>query len=139
VKAKPAGLAAGGKDVDVTMNARSIAVSSPKGKCASPYRLQGDVLIKNVHEKHIFRARWAVGIDEAVWEKHKKSVRVVRFEFPDGSVRQIPTDEFDKKSFLHGDGITFAKTRFVRIGDLELVREAPPSRGQLALALGVRA
>jgi hypothetical protein len=115
----------------------SITVLGVKGKWASPYSLRGDVLVKNVQEKHIFKARWAVGIDEAVWEKHKKSVRVVRFEFPDGSVRQIPTDEFDKKSFLHGDGITFAKTRFVRIGDLELVREAPPHPRQLALALGV--
>jgi hypothetical protein len=110
-----------------------------KGKRASSYSLHGDVLVKNVQEKHIFRARWAVGVDEAVWEKHKNSVRIVRFEFDDGSVRQITADEFDKKSFLHGDGITFAKTRFIGINELQLVREAPPHPRQLALALGVRA
>jgi hypothetical protein len=100
--------------------------------------LNGDVLIKRVHEKHIFRARWAVGVDESIWQEYRNQVEVVRFEFEDGSVREIAAREFEKKSFLHGDGISFAKTLFVRISDLELVREAPPHPRQLALAFGVR-
>jgi hypothetical protein len=119
------------------MSKVSITVAGSKGKWASPYSLRGRVLVKNVQEKHIYRAKWAVGIDESIWEKHKKSVRIVRFEFEDGSVREIAADEFDKKSFLHGDGISFAKTRFIRINELQVVREAPPHPRQLALALGV--
>jgi hypothetical protein len=115
----------------------SIAVAGVKGKRAAPYRLNGDVLIKRVHEKHIFRARWAVGVDESIWQEYRNQVEVVRFEFEDGSVREIAAREFEKKSFLHGDGISFAKTRFIRINELHVVREAPPARGQLALGLGV--
>jgi hypothetical protein len=115
----------------------SIAVEGVKGKRAAPYKVHGDVLIKRVQEKHIFRARWAVGVDESVWQKHKRDVAIVRFEFPDGSVREISTDDFERKSFLHGDGISFAKTRFIGINELHVVREAPPARGQLALGLGV--
>jgi hypothetical protein len=121
------------------MSKVSITVAGSKGKWASPYTLRGRVLVKNVQEKHIFRARWAVGVDESVWQKHKRDVAIVRFEFEDGSVRQITADEFEKKSFLHGDGISFAKTRFIGINELKLVREAPPHPRQLALALGVGA
>jgi hypothetical protein len=119
------------------MSKVSITVAGSKGKWASPYSLRGRVLVKRVEERHIFRARWAVGIDESVWQKHKRDVAIVRFEFPDGSVREISTDDFERKSFLHGDGISFAKTRFIRINELQVVREAPPHPRQLALALGV--
>jgi hypothetical protein len=115
----------------------SIAVEGVKGKRAAPYMVQGDVLVKNVQEKHIYRAKWAVGIDEAIWERHKDRVAVVQFYFPDGSVREIGAEDFEQKSFLHGDGISFARTRFIGINELHVVREAPPARGQLALGLGV--
>lgn len=119
------------------MSVKIIAIYSPKGKWASPYSLRGRVLVKRVEERHIFRARWAVGIDESVWQKHKRDVDIVRFEFPDGSVREIRASQFEHKSFLHGDGITFAKTRFVHMSDLRLVREKRQNPRQLALALGV--
>jgi hypothetical protein len=68
-----------------------------------------------VAERHIFRAKQAVGVDEAVWQAHREHVQVVRFLWPDGRIFEIPAEEFECKSFLHGDGITFAKTRFVPI------------------------
>jgi hypothetical protein len=118
------------------MSKVSITVAGSKGKWASPYELRGDVLVKNVQEKHIFKARWAIGVDESIWEKYKNKIRVVKFEFPDGSVREIRTDDFERKSFLHGDGISFARTRFIGINELQVVREAPPHPEQMALALG---
>jgi hypothetical protein len=114
-----------------------IAVWAPSGKRASPYSIEGGVLIKRVAERHIFRAKQAVGVDEAVWKAHKDRVDIVRFEFPDGSVREIEAEEFERKSFLHGDDITFARTRFVPISALTVVQERPPARGQLPLFAGV--
>jgi hypothetical protein len=90
-------------------------------------------LIKRVAERHIFRARQAVGIDEAIWQEHKDRVDIVKFIWWDGRIFEIPAEEFECKSFLHGDGITFAKTRFVSLKELKLVQERPPTRGQLAL------
>jgi hypothetical protein len=114
-----------------------IAVWAPSGKRASPYTIEGGVLIKRVAERHIFRARQAVGVDESVWKAHRDRVDIVRFDFPDGSVREIEAEEFERKSFLHGDGITFAVTRFVPISALTVVQERPPARGQLPLFSGV--
>lgn len=94
------------------------------------------MLIKRVQDRHIFRARQAVGIDEAIWIKFKSRVHIVRFEFPDGSAREISSKDFESLSFVHGDGLSFAVTRFIPIASLRLVRERPPARGQLALALG---
>jgi hypothetical protein len=110
-----------------------IAVLAPTGKWASPYSIEGRVLIKRVAERHIFRAKQAVGVDESVWQEHREHVQVVRFLWPDGRIFEIPAGEFECKSFLHGDGITFAKTRFVSLKELRLVSERPPARGQLAL------
>lgn len=109
-------------------------VKSPNGRIASPYAIQDGVLIKHTTERHIFRARQAVGVDEAVWQQFKDRVQTVRFEFDNGQIYEIPARDFERLCFLHGDGINFARTLFVRIADLELVREAPPARGQLALA-----
>jgi hypothetical protein len=114
-----------------------IAVLAPTGKWASPYSIEGRVLIKRVAERHIFRARQAVGIDEAIWQEHKDRVDIVKFIWWDGRIFEIPAGEFECKSFLHGDGITFAKTRFVSLKELRLVRERPPMRGQLTLFAGV--
>ena len=100
----------------------AITVLSPNGNRASPYRVVGKTLVKRVIEKHIWRLRQAVGIDESVWQKHRDRVAVVRFEFPDGSVREIDAEEFERKSFLHGDGVQFAVTRFVLLADLALVK-----------------
>jgi hypothetical protein len=110
-----------------------IAVWAPTGKRAAPYRVEGHALIKHVTERHIFRAKQAVGVDESVWQEHKKHVQVVRFLWPDGRIFEIPAREFERKSFVHGDGLSFAKTRFVPISALKLVRERPPVRGQLTL------
>jgi hypothetical protein len=114
-----------------------LAVLAPNGRWASPYRVEGRALIKRVTERHIFRAKQAIGIDEAVWQSHRDRVDIVRFEFPDGSVREMSAEEFESSSFVHGDGITFARTRFVPIKELKLVRERPPVRGQLSLFAGV--
>ncbi len=100
-----------------------IAVLAPNGNRASPYRVEGNALVKRVQERHIYRLRQAVGIDEAVWQEHKDEVDVVRFEFPDGSIREIEADEFARKSFLHGDGARFAVTRFIVLADLTLVKD----------------
>jgi hypothetical protein len=110
-----------------------IAVWAPSGKRASPYSIEGRVLIKRVAERHVFRARQAVGVDEAIWQEHKDRVDLVKFIWWDGRVFEMPAGEFECKSFLHGDGITFAKTRFVSLKELRLVSERPPARGQLAL------
>jgi hypothetical protein len=50
-----------------------IAVWAPSGKRASPYSIEGRVLIKRVAERHIFRARQAVGIDESVWKSAQEA------------------------------------------------------------------
>lgn len=100
-----------------------ITVLTPNGHRASPYRVEGGVLIKRVTERHIYRLRRAVGVDEEVWQEHRDWVDVVRFEFPDGSVREIAADEFERRSFLHGDGARFAVTRFVVLADLVLVKD----------------
>ncbi len=110
-----------------------LSTLSPNGKRVAPYRLAGGVLVKRCDERHIFKAKQAVGIDEAVWQAHRSRVDVVRFEFIDGSVREIATDKFEKKSFLHGDGISFAVTRFIRLSDLQLVRGRRESPHQLPL------
>jgi hypothetical protein len=114
-----------------------LKVLAPSGKWASPYRVEGRALVKRVSERHIFKARQAVGVDESVWKAHRDRVDIVRFDFPDGSVREIEAEEFERKSFLHGDGITFAVTRFVPISALTVVQERPPARGQLPLFAGV--
>lgn len=119
----------------VAVNGCRVKVLSPNGRVASPYRVEGNVLIKRVQAQHIYRLRQAIGVDENIWQEHRDRVDVVRFEFPE-SVREISAEDFERKSFLHGDDITFARTRFVRLADLRLVREAPPARRQLALALG---
>lgn len=122
---------------NISKQTKKVKVAAPNGKVAAPYSCQNDVLTKRCSAKHIWRARQAVGIDEHVWHALKDRVRLVRFAFDDGRVFEIAAEDFERQSFLHGDGINFARTLFVRIADLELVREAPPARGQLALALGV--
>jgi hypothetical protein len=114
-----------------------LAVLAPSGRWASPYRVEGRALVKRVTERHIYRLRQAVGIDEAVWLAHRDRVDIVRFLWPDGRIFEIPTEEFEQKSFLHGDDISFARTRFVPISALKLVQERPPARGQLSLFAGV--
>jgi hypothetical protein len=94
-------------------------------------------LIKRVAETHVFRARQAVGVDEAIWQEHKGRIDIVKFIWWDGRIFEIPAEEFEHKSFLHGDDITFARTRFVRISALKLVQERPPAKGQLPLFAGV--
>ncbi|MBI1744681.1 hypothetical protein HYR54_16670 [Candidatus Acetothermia bacterium] len=100
-----------------------IEVLSPSGSRASPYRTEGRTLVKRVHERHIFRLRQAIGIDETVWQDHRDRVNLIHFEFPDGSVREISADEFERKSFLHGDSVRFAVTRFIALADLTLVKD----------------
>jgi hypothetical protein len=112
-------------------------VIGTNGKTASPYRISGGVLVKRVKPEHIFRARQAVGIDEDVWLRYRNDFQIVRFEWWDGCVYEIEASDFERIGFLHGDGITFAKTRFVHISDLRLVREKRQNPRQLALALGV--
>ncbi|MCL6642947.1 MAG: hypothetical protein K6T71_06475 [Candidatus Bipolaricaulota bacterium] len=104
------------------MSKRIISVFAPNGNRTAPYRVEGRALIKRVTERHIYRLRQAVGIDEDVWQVHRDHVDVVRFEFPDGSVREIKAKGFERKSFLHGDGVRFAMTRFVLLADLTLVK-----------------
>ena len=89
--------------------------------------------MKCVTDRHIFKTKQAVGIDELVWQEHKDRVQVVRFHWWDGRIFEIKAEEFERKSFLHGDGIVFAPTRFVPLSALRLVRERPPAQGQLAL------
>ena len=115
-------------------NVKALGVFGTHGKRAAPYRLESGVLVKKCSAKHVFKARSSIGIDEVIWQTYKTHVQAIRFELPDGSVREIGADEFERCSFLHGDGILFAKTRFVRIADLRVVQTAPPS-GQLQLAL----
>ncbi len=100
-----------------------IKISSPSGAHTSPYWLKGSALVKQVKERHIYRLRQAVGIDEQVWQDQRSHVSIVRFVFPDGSVREIGVNEFQGKSFLHGDGARFAVTRFVALADLVLVKD----------------
>jgi hypothetical protein len=114
-----------------------IAVLAPTGKWASPYRVEGRALVKRVTEQHIFRAKQAIGIDESVWQSHREHVDVVRFLWWDGRIFEILAEEFEQKSFVHGDGLSFAVTRFVPISALKIVQERPPVRGQLALFAGV--
>jgi hypothetical protein len=114
-----------------------IKVLAPNGRWASPYRVEGRALVKRVSESHIFKAKQAVGIDESVWQQCKEHIDIVRFVWWDGRIFEIPAREFESGSFVHGDGITFAVTRFVPIKELRLVRERPPVRGQLALFAGV--
>jgi hypothetical protein len=114
-------------------NCVKIAVWAPTGKRAAPYRVEGRALVKHVTERHIFRAKQAIGIDEAVWQAHRDHIDVVQFVWFDGRIFEMPTSEFERKSFVHGDGLSFAKTRFVPISALTVVQERPPVRGQLAL------
>jgi len=114
-----------------------IAVWAPSGKRAAPYRVEGRALVKRVTEQHIFRAKQAIGIDESVWQQCKEHIDTVRFVWWDGRVFEMPAKEFESKSFLHGDGVAFALTRFVLLKELKLVQERPPARGQLSLFAGV--
>jgi hypothetical protein len=114
-----------------------IKVLAPNGRWASPYRVEGRALVKRVSELHVFKAKQAVGIDESVWRKCREHIDTVRFVWWDGRIFEIPAREFESSSFVHGDGITFAVTRFVPIKELKLVRERPPVRGQLSLFAGV--
>jgi hypothetical protein len=116
-----------------------LKVLAPSGKWASPYRVEGRALVKRVTEQHIFRAKQAIGIDESVWQQCKEHIDTVRFVWWDGRVFEMPAKEFESKSFLHGDGVAFALTRFVPLKELKLVRERPPARGQLPLFAGVGA
>ncbi len=100
-----------------------IGVVSPNGRKSWPYRLEGRTLIKRVQERHIFRLHQAVGVDEQLWRDYRDCVDTVRFEFPDGSVREIEAERFERKSFLHGDGARFAVTRFIVLADLTLVKD----------------
>lgn len=104
-----------------------IEVLSPTGGRASPYRIEGRALVKRVHERHIYRLRQAVGVDESVWLDHRDRVNLIRFEFPDGSVREVSANDFERKSFLHGDGARFAVTRFIALADLVLVKDGMKS------------
>jgi hypothetical protein len=123
--------------VTTSRDSVKIAVWAPSGKRASPYRVEGRALVKRVSEPHIFKAKQAVGIDEAVWQRCREHIDIVRFVWWDGRVFEMPAKEFESKTFLHGDGVAFALTRFVPIKELRLVRERPPVRGQLALFAGV--
>jgi hypothetical protein len=114
-----------------------IAVLAPTGKWASPYRVERRALVKRVSERHIFKARQAVGVDESVWQECREHIDTVRFVCWDGRVFEMPAKEFESKSFLHGDGVAFALTRFVPLKELKLVRERPPAKGQLPLFAGV--
>jgi hypothetical protein len=114
-----------------------LAVLAPNGRWASPYRVEGRALVKRVSEPHIFKAKQAVGIDEAVWQRCREHIDIVRFVWWDGRVFEMPAKEFESKSFLHGDGVAFALTRFVPISALKIVQERPPAKGQLSLFAGV--
>lgn len=98
-----------------------IAVLAPSGRRAWPYRLEGRTLIKRVTERHIFRLHDAVGIDESVWQDYRDYVDTVRFEFENGLVKEIEASEFERESFLHGNG-RFALTRFIPLARLRTVR-----------------
>jgi hypothetical protein len=123
--------------VTTSRDSVKLVVWAPTGKRAAPYRVERRALVKRVSERHIFKARQAVGIDEAIWQEHKDRVDIVKFIWWDGRIFEIPVEEFERKSFLHGDDITFAKTRFVSLKELKLVQERPPARGQLSLFAGV--
>jgi len=110
-----------------------LAVLAPSGRWASPYRVEGRALVKRVSEQHIFKTKQAVGVDESVWRKCKEHIDTVRFVWWDGRIFEIPAREFEGSSFVHGDGITFARTRFVPISALKIVQERPPAKGQLSL------
>jgi hypothetical protein len=125
--------------VTTSRDSVKIAVWAPNGKRAAPYSLDGRVLIKRVAETHVFRARQAVGVDEAIWQEHRDRVDIVKFIWWDGRVFEMPAKEFESKSFLHGDGVAFALTRFVPIKELKIVQERPPAKGQLSLFAGVGA
>lgn len=101
-----------------------IAVLGTNGKRASPYKLDPErkMLLKQVSPKHIYRLRQAVGVDQDVWEACKARIRVVRFQFPDDSIREIPKKDFERLSFTVGDGITFIPTLFIPISELREVR-----------------
>jgi hypothetical protein len=116
-----------------------LQVLAPNGRWASPYRVEGRALVKRVSESHIFKAKQAVGIDEAVWQSMQEST-LISFALSGGTgaSSRYQLKEFESKSsFVHGDGLSFAVTRFVPISALKLVRERPPVRGQLSLFAGV--
>lgn len=98
-----------------------ICVAAPSGRRAWPYRLEGRTLIKRVTERHIFRLHDAVGIDESVWQDYRGYVDMIRFEFESGLVKEIEASEFERASFLHGNG-RFALTRFIPLARLRTVR-----------------
>jgi hypothetical protein len=123
--------------VTTSRDSVKLVVWAPSGKRASPYSIADRVLIKRVAERHVFRARQAVGVDEAIWQEHKDRVDIVKFIWWDGRIFEMPAKEFERKSFLHGDGVAFALTRFVLLKELKLVQERPPARGQLSLFAGV--
>lgn len=102
---------------------RKFEVFGSHGGKASPYFLHGRTLIKKVQEKHIYRARWAIGVDEPIWKEYRSQINVIRFVFPDGSVREIDAGEFERRSFKHEIPGVFCLTRFVPIVALKVVRE----------------
>jgi hypothetical protein len=116
-----------------------IAVLAPTGKWASPYRVEERALVKRVSESHIFKAKQAVGVDDSVWKQCREHIDIVRFIWWDGRIFEMPAKEFERKSFLHGDGLSFAVTRFVPIKELKIVQERPPAKGQLPLFSGMGA
>jgi hypothetical protein len=86
---------------------------------------------------HIFKAKQAVGIDESVWQQCKEHIDTVRFVWWDGRVFEMPAKEFERKSFLHGDDITFARTRFVPISkSSSSCRSARPRGGSSRCSRG---
>lgn len=98
-----------------------IAVLAPNGRKAWRYRLEGRTLVKRVTERHIWRLHQAVGIDESVWQDWRDYVDTIRFEFDSGLVKEIEASEFERESFLHGNG-QFALTRFIPLARLRVVR-----------------
>jgi hypothetical protein len=123
--------------VTTSRDSVKLVVWAPTGKRAAPYRVERRALVKRVSEQHIFKTKQAIGIDESVWQQCKEHIDTVRFVWWDGRVFEMPAKEFESKSFLHGDGVAFALTRFVLLKELKLVQERPPARGQLPLFAGV--
>lgn len=119
----------------VAVNGCRVKVLSPNGRVASPYRIESGVLVKQCNEKHVFRAKQSIGIDESVWQRYRNTVQIVQFRL-NGAIYEISSEDFARKSFVHGDGFALMPTRFVRLADLRLVREAPPHPHQLSLFEG---
>jgi len=101
-----------------------ITVIGANGKRASPYSLDPvrKILLKRVSPKHIYRIKQAVGVDLEVWNACKDGIRLIRFRFPDNSIREIPKADFEARSFTTGDGILFIPQLFIRISELREVK-----------------